>query len=134
MGTDLVRYKDRWALGVKEMREIFIRLEGDYPRESQQVWRQYWDYQLYKALEYQYTQGLECINKTLPEVEIKMVFRQHKLQVRVMMCRCGFIWMSHRRSTDPSAPFSVRSALGGDSNQGRDWVIKHLKLSHHSLT
>ena len=46
-----------------------------------QVWRQYWDYQLYKALEYQYTQGLECINKTLPEVEIKMVFRQHKLQV-----------------------------------------------------
>ena len=47
------------------------------------MWRQYWDYQLYKALEYQYTQGLECINKTLPEVEVKMVFRQHKLQVGV---------------------------------------------------
>ncbi len=46
-----------------------------------QVWRQYWDFQLYKALEYQYIQGLECINKTLPEQEIKMVFRQHKLQV-----------------------------------------------------
>ena len=45
------------------------------------MWRQYWDYQLFKALEYQYTQGLECINKTLPEVEVKMVFRQHKLQV-----------------------------------------------------
>jgi hypothetical protein len=45
-----------------------------------QVWRQYWDYQIYKALEYQFVQGLECINKNLPEVEIKMVFRQHKLQ------------------------------------------------------
>eukprot|EP00955_Chlamydomonas_euryale_P024627 259694-Chlamydomonas_euryale.AAC.8 len=179
MGTDLVRYKDRWAAGVKEMRELFGKLEAEgYSRESQQVWRQYWDFQLYKALEYQYVQprgrwdankrmpcsqacrhadqrprlrtscrktiarqaghphaptppgphthalwpatareasplphaaylfllalptstrphllcfvrrppvpacpqGLECINKTLPEVEVKMVFRQHKLQ------------------------------------------------------
>jgi dynein heavy chain 2 len=45
------------------------------------VWRQYWDFQLHKALEYQYAQGLELINKTLPEMEIKMVYRQHKLQV-----------------------------------------------------
>ena len=37
MGTDLVRYKDRWAQGVKEMREVFVRLEGEYPRDSQQV-------------------------------------------------------------------------------------------------
>ena len=81
MGTDLVRYKDRWASGVKEMRDIFGRLESEgYSRESQQVWRQYWDFQLYKSLEYQYVQGLECINKNLPEIEIKMVFRQHKLQ------------------------------------------------------
>ena len=80
-GTDLVRYKDRWAQGVKEIRDIFGKLENEgYSRESQMTWRQFWDFQLYKALEYQYTQGLECINKTLPEVEIKMVFRQHKLQ------------------------------------------------------
>lgn len=26
------------------------------------------------------SQGLECINRTLPEMEVKMVFRQHKLQ------------------------------------------------------
>jgi dynein heavy chain 2 len=38
MGTDLVRYKDRWAQGVKEMREIFSKLEAEgYSRESQQV-------------------------------------------------------------------------------------------------
>nr|BCL66104.1 cytoplasmic dynein 1b heavy chain [Volvox africanus] len=80
-GTDLVRYKDKWAVGVKEMRDIFARLELEgHTRESQQVWRQHWDFQLYKALEVQYLSGLEMINKTLPEVEVKMVFRQHRLQ------------------------------------------------------
>ncbi|KAG2426397.1 hypothetical protein HYH02_014824 [Chlamydomonas schloesseri] len=80
-GTDLVRHKDKWAAGVKEMREVFGRLEAEgYSRESQQVWRQHWDFQLYKALEVQYLAGLEMINKTLPEVEVKMVFRQHRLQ------------------------------------------------------
>jgi len=81
MNTDLVRYKDRWAVGVKEMRDIFLRLENEgYTREAQQVWRQHWDFQLFKALEYQYIQGLTCINQALPEIDIKMVFRQHKLQ------------------------------------------------------
>ncbi|MEW5298925.1 MAG: hypothetical protein WDW36_001995 [Sanguina aurantia] len=81
MGTDLVRHKDKWAAGVKEMRDIFARLEGaGYSRESQMLWRQHWDFQLYKALEYQYLLGLEVINKTLPDVEAKMVFKQHKLQ------------------------------------------------------
>ncbi len=80
-GTDLVRHKDKWAAGVKEMREVFGRLEAEgYTRESQAVWRQHWDFQLYKALEVQYLSGLEMINKTLPEVEVKMVFRQHRLQ------------------------------------------------------
>ncbi len=68
-----------------------------------QVWRQHWDFQLYKALEYQYMQGLECINRTLPDVglhlpaclpgdaaaeaaselpqvEVRMEHKQHKLQ------------------------------------------------------
>jgi hypothetical protein len=37
-GTDLVRHKDKWAAGVKEMREVFGRLEAEgYSRESQQV-------------------------------------------------------------------------------------------------
>lgn len=34
----------------------------------QQLWRQHWDFQLYKALDVQYRMGLESINKTLPEV------------------------------------------------------------------
>ncbi len=34
------RYKDRWATGVKEMRDIFAKLEAEgYSKESQQVGR-----------------------------------------------------------------------------------------------
>jgi hypothetical protein len=74
MGTDLVRNKDKWVQGVREMRELLQLLESKgFSAESQQVWRQHWDYQLYKALQYQYTLGLESINKTLPEVSVPTV-------------------------------------------------------------
>ncbi len=67
--TDLVRYKERWAAGIRSMRDIFARLESEgYSRESQAVWRQHWDFQLYKALEHQFRRGLEMFNKSLPEV------------------------------------------------------------------
>lgn len=36
--------------------------------------------QIYKALEYQYHRGLECLNEALPQMEVKMVFKQRKLQ------------------------------------------------------
>jgi dynein heavy chain 2, cytosolic len=69
MGTDLVRSKEKWVQGVREMRDLFQHLETQgFSGESQQVWRQHWDYQLYKALHHQYSLGLEAINKTLPEV------------------------------------------------------------------
>lgn len=57
LDMDLVRHKDKWVTKIKEMREIFTRLESEgYDKNSQQVWRQHWDFQLYKALELQYTQ------------------------------------------------------------------------------
>eukprot|EP00878_Enallax_costatus_P024703 GHUV01026383.1.p1 GENE.GHUV01026383.1~~GHUV01026383.1.p1 ORF type:complete len:1576 (+),score=459.42 GHUV01026383.1:1611-6338(+) len=80
MSTDLVRHKDKWVAAVKEMRDIFAGLEAQYPRARQEVWRHHWDFQLYKALEVQFRSGLENINKNLPEMEVSMVCRHHKLQ------------------------------------------------------
>lgn len=38
MSTDLVRHKDRWAAGVKSMREMFARLEAEgYSRDAQVI-------------------------------------------------------------------------------------------------
>lgn len=135
-------HRPQWAAGIKEMREVFGRLEAEgYTRESQQVrgcccwpratwrrpgccyycycngaasllamryllgncihhdhckpciicllhqvWRQHWDFQLYKALEVQYRAGLEGINKLLPDMEVKLVFRQGRLQVWLLTC------------------------------------------------
>ena len=50
MDTDLLKSKDKWAAGVKELRDLFASVEREgFPRESQAAWRLHWDYQLYKA-------------------------------------------------------------------------------------
>ena len=50
MDTDLLKSKDKWATGVKELRDLFASVEREgFPGESQAAWRLHWDYQLYKA-------------------------------------------------------------------------------------
>lgn len=55
--TDLLRNKDAWAAGVKELRAMFasIELQG-FGGSVQGAWRLHVDYQLYKALQVQYRQ------------------------------------------------------------------------------
>mmetsp|Transcript_17017 Transcript_17017/g.54247 ORF Transcript_17017/g.54247 Transcript_17017/m.54247 type:complete len:3325 (+) Transcript_17017:156-10130(+) len=81
MALDLVRQKDRWAACIKELREIFTNLEKEgFTRDEQNTWRLHWDHQIYKALEYQYNRGLECLNEALPQMEVKLVFKQKRIQ------------------------------------------------------
>lgn len=50
MCTDLVRSKDKWAAGVKDLRELFATVEREgFSRQSQAAWRLHWDHQLYKV-------------------------------------------------------------------------------------
>jgi hypothetical protein len=57
-----------------------------------QLWRQHWDFQLYKALDVQYRVGLESINKTLPEVNRKSL-SGFSLLTTVMSCHvCAWHW------------------------------------------
>ena len=49
-GLDLVRQRERWAKGIKDIREIFHKLETEgFSASSQSTWRQHWDHQLYKV-------------------------------------------------------------------------------------
>ena len=77
---DLVRQKEAWKRAVKELRSIFQNLEGEFRKDLQSAWRVHWDYQLYKALEYQYYSGLETLNEMLPQIPVSLVFKQRKLQ------------------------------------------------------
>lgn len=49
-------------------------LQG-FRSDDMQAWRQHWNHQLYKALEYQYQKGLEALNKNLPEIQIDLIFK-----------------------------------------------------------
>ena len=77
---DLVRQKEAWKRGVKEIRTVFANLEAEFRRDLQSAWRVHWDHQLYKALEYQYHRGLETLNDMLPQMSVSLVFKQRRLQ------------------------------------------------------
>ncbi|XP_072546992.1 cytoplasmic dynein 2 heavy chain 1 isoform X2 [Salminus brasiliensis] len=83
MDVDLLRQQQRWKDGLQELRTGFATLESQGIRVSDmRAWRQHWNHQLYKALEYQYQVGLEALNKNLPEIHIDLVFKQGRLQFR----------------------------------------------------
>ena len=50
MGYDLVSAKNKWAAGIKELRQLFIQVEQDgFTMQSQAVWRLHWDHQIHKV-------------------------------------------------------------------------------------
>lgn len=53
MSTDLLRQRQKWKDGIKEIRQIMTRVEEE-GFTGLRVWRNHWDRQLYKALEHQY--------------------------------------------------------------------------------
>ncbi|QDZ22651.1 heavy chain of dynein [Chloropicon primus] len=78
---DLLHQRDRWAGTIREIRELFLQLEGEgYDSKSQLAWRLHWDHQIYKALEYQYYRGLEVITDTIPKTVVTVVVRHHRVQ------------------------------------------------------
>ena len=82
MSVDLVRARDRWKEGIKDLRASFDKIErsmGLNPNDTRE-WRMHWDYQLFKVLQYQYQVGLECLNEHMPQTEVRMVFKHRRLQ------------------------------------------------------
>jgi len=54
-------------------------LSQGFTEQHTATWRKHWDYQLYKVLECQYARGLECLNETLPQMEVKLTFKHKRL-------------------------------------------------------
>jgi len=67
MATDLVRQRDLWKEKLVEMKNVFKRIE-DEGVVGLKNWRVHWDYQLFKALDFQYKVGLESCHETLPQM------------------------------------------------------------------
>lgn len=66
---DLLRSRDRWVSKVQLIREIMENAGF----KNMDYWKQYWDMQIYKALECQYQKGLECLHETVDEIKADII-------------------------------------------------------------
>ncbi|KAI9332693.1 dynein heavy chain and region D6 of dynein motor-domain-containing protein [Obelidium mucronatum] len=85
LSVDLVKpqTKGKWKESIASIRGLIASAqEGEIKADDTIIWRNHWDHQLYKALEYQYRISLENLNENLPEVKVDLIFQQQKLQFR----------------------------------------------------
>ncbi|KAJ3416777.1 Cytoplasmic dynein 2 heavy chain 1 [Chytridiales sp. JEL 0842] len=83
--VDLVKphTKHKWKEHLSVIRNsVSLAAEGGITHDQTLIWRNHWDYQLYKVLEYQYRVSLESLNECLPEIKVDLIFQQQKLQFR----------------------------------------------------
>ncbi|CAM9184751.1 unnamed protein product, partial [Discosporangium mesarthrocarpum] len=82
MSVDLLRQRDRWKARWAQVREVVGGMRTRYPTSSMAQWVEYWDHQIFKALEAGYQMGLESLNEYLPEVRSELVFAQRTVQLK----------------------------------------------------
>ena len=78
MGTDLVRQQEQWKKKIGDMRAIIKQFDNETiaGKPAVQDWVHHWDHQLFKALDFQYKQGLESCHEILSDMEAKLKFSE----------------------------------------------------------
>jgi dynein heavy chain 2, cytosolic len=72
---DLLREQNKWQQQVQQIRKIMNKVSNEgYTAKDMKAWRAFWDRQLYKVLELQYTIGLQALSTNLPDIRIDLVF------------------------------------------------------------
>lgn len=82
MNVDLLKNKHLWKENLAKMRKIIDSVTKTRSNEMCKLWLNHLNYQLYKALEFQYRMGLESLNESLPEIQADMVYRNGTLEFR----------------------------------------------------
>ncbi|CAF3536266.1 unnamed protein product [Rotaria sordida] len=84
MNTDLLREQEKWNEQIHDIRKIMENLihEG-YLADNMKSWRAFWDRQLYKALDLQYSIGLKTLNENLPDINIDLIFGDNSIQYKL---------------------------------------------------
>lgn len=82
MGINRLKEEGKWTEKMNEIKDIVHK--GIAGRDAQQCnrWLTHINYQLYKALEFQYRMGLESLNQNLPELSTDLIFRNKKMEFR----------------------------------------------------
>ncbi|CAM9185799.1 unnamed protein product, partial [Choristocarpus tenellus] len=82
MSVDLLRQRDRWKSCWGQVREVMAGMKAKYPNSSMERWVEFWDHQIFKALEAGYQMGLESLNENLPEVRAELVIALRSVQFK----------------------------------------------------
>lgn len=74
LNTDLLRQQNFWKQTLRDVREIITQVEFmKFP--NMKSWKLHWDYQLYKALEWQYRLSLCNLHLHFPEIKVELIYR-----------------------------------------------------------
>eukprot|EP01031_Cornospumella_fuschlensis_P031389 gene31390-37941_t len=82
MGIELHRQGELWKSKWRTMKEKMTSVKSRYAEKDCKLWVQHWDNQVYKALEVSYQMGLECINESVSEIKIELVFANKMLDFK----------------------------------------------------
>ena len=82
MAIDLHRQGELWKGKWRAMKEKMATVRSRYSEKDSKLWILHWDHQMYKALEASYQMGLECVNESLPEIKIELVFANKALDLK----------------------------------------------------
>ena len=73
MNVDLLKNQVVWKDNLKKMRIIIESVTKTRQPEMCKLWLTHLNFQLYKALEFQYQMGLESLNEHLPEIPCELM-------------------------------------------------------------
>jgi dynein heavy chain 2 len=82
MNIDLLKNRSIWKENLGKMRRIIETVTKSRTAEMSKLWLTHLNYQLYKALEFQYQMGLESLNESLPEISADLVYRNQTIEFR----------------------------------------------------
>jgi dynein heavy chain 2 len=82
MGIELHRQNELWKSKWRQMKEKMQSIKSKYNEKDSKLWVLHWDHQVYKALEASYQMGLECINESIPDIKIELVFTNKVLDFK----------------------------------------------------
>ena len=74
MSIELHRQGELWKSKWRAMKEKMISIKAKYNEKDTKLWVLHWDHQIYKALEASYQMGLECVNESITEIKVELVF------------------------------------------------------------
>ncbi|CAF4638011.1 unnamed protein product [Rotaria sp. Silwood1] len=84
MNTDLLRDQQKWNEQVQDIKKIMENLINEgYSADNMKSWRAFWDRQLYKALDLQYSIGLKTLTENLPDINIDLTFGDNSIQYKL---------------------------------------------------